>query len=73
MCQGFNYVLGFLHHFVLAKLATSSIRVKAVTAQFPRLLNQGDSPSESGKCYGAVICSLKGKVRRGYMLVHFLM
>ena len=27
MCQGFNYFSDFLHHFVLAKLATSSIRV----------------------------------------------
>ena len=32
MCQGFSLVSGFLHHFVLAKLATSSIRVK-----FPQL------------------------------------
>ena len=28
MCQGFSYESGVLHHFVLAKLATSSIRVK---------------------------------------------
>ena len=28
MCQGFSHFSGFLHHFVLAKLATSSIRVK---------------------------------------------
>ena len=28
MCQGFGHFSGFLHHFVLAKLATSSIRVK---------------------------------------------
>ena len=27
MCQGFKHFSGFLHHFVLAKLATSSIRV----------------------------------------------
>ena len=27
MCQGFSHFSGFLHHFVLAKLATSSIRV----------------------------------------------
>ena len=27
MCQGFIHFQGFLHHFVLAKLATSSIRV----------------------------------------------
>ena len=27
MCQGFNHFSVFLHHFVLAKLATSSIRV----------------------------------------------
>ena len=26
MCQGFNHFSGFLHHLVLAKLATSSIR-----------------------------------------------
>ena len=28
MCQGFSHFSGFLHHFVLAKLTTSSIRVK---------------------------------------------
>ena len=28
MCLGFSHFLGFLHHFLLAKLATSSIRVK---------------------------------------------
>ena len=28
MCQGFSHFFGFLHHFVLAKLATSSISVK---------------------------------------------
>ena len=28
MCQGFNRFSGFLHHFVLAKLANSSIKVK---------------------------------------------
>ena len=27
MCQGFSHLSGFLHHFVLAKLATSRIRV----------------------------------------------
>ena len=29
MCQGFSHFLGFLYHFVLAKLATSRIRVKS--------------------------------------------
>ena len=28
MCQGSSHVSGFLHHFVFAKLATISIRVK---------------------------------------------
>ena len=28
MCQGFSHFSGSLHHFVLGKLATSSIRVK---------------------------------------------
>ena len=28
MCQGFSHFSFFLHHFVTAKLATSSIRVK---------------------------------------------
>ena len=27
MCQGFSHFSAFLHHFVLAKLATSSIKV----------------------------------------------
>ena len=30
MCQGFSHFLGFLHNFVLAKLATSSVRVNQV-------------------------------------------
>ena len=30
MCQGFNHFPGFLHGFVLAKAAISSIRVKDV-------------------------------------------
>ena len=29
MCQGFKHFSAFLHHFVLAKLATSSIGVKS--------------------------------------------
>ena len=28
MCQGFSHSVGCLHHFVLAKLTTTSIRVK---------------------------------------------
>ena len=32
MCQGFSHFSDFLHHFVLAKLATTSIRVKQATA-----------------------------------------
>ena len=31
MCQGFSHFSGFLHHFVMAKLATSSIRVNSAT------------------------------------------
>ena len=42
MCQGFNIFSGFLHHFVLAKLATSSIRV-----------NYQDAPDVTG-----MICSI---------------
>ena len=30
MCQGFGHFSGFLRHFVLAKLAISNIRVKAL-------------------------------------------
>ena len=30
MCQGFSHFSGILHHFVLAKLANSSIRVKTL-------------------------------------------
>ena len=29
MCQGFSHFSGFLHHFLLAKVATSSIRVNS--------------------------------------------
>ena len=28
MCQGFSHFPGFLHHFILANLANSSMRVK---------------------------------------------
>ena len=30
MCQGLSHFSGVLHHFVLAKLATTSIRVKCI-------------------------------------------
>ena len=33
MCQGCNHFSGFLPHIVLAKLATSSIRVRLVVPQ----------------------------------------
>ena len=36
-CQGFSHFSGFLHHFVLAKLATSSIRVDVLK---PLILSQ---------------------------------
>ena len=33
MCQGFSHLqVCFLHHFVLAKLATNSIRVKYISS-----------------------------------------
>ena len=32
MCQGFGHFSGFLHHFVLAELAISSIRVNQTAA-----------------------------------------
>ena len=34
ICQGFSRISGFLHHFVLAKLAPSSIRVNYVVVYF---------------------------------------
>ena len=34
MCQGFNNLFRFLHHFVLAKLATSSMKVKHIRAVY---------------------------------------
>ena len=40
MCKGFSHYSDFLHHFVLAKLASSSIRVKLMNAnQYPRYHN----------------------------------
>ena len=36
MCQGFSHFSGFLHHLVLATLATSSIRVKNI----PKMLSK---------------------------------
>ena len=34
MCQGYSHFSGFLHHFILAKLATSSIRVNCSLSKF---------------------------------------
>ena len=34
MWQSFSHLSGFLHHFVLAKLATSSIKVKMVIGKY---------------------------------------
>ena len=31
MCQGFRHFSGFLHHFVLTKFATGSMRVKVIS------------------------------------------
>ena len=44
MRQGLNHFKGFLHHFVLAKLATSSIRVECDTPQGGRhnLISRGN-------------------------------
>ena len=33
MCQGFSHFSVFLHHFVMAKLATNTIRVKQDNAK----------------------------------------
>ena len=35
ICQGFSYFSGILHHFVLAKLAISCIRVKESVCSSP--------------------------------------
>ena len=32
MCQGFNHFSDILHHFVIPKLATTSIRVKCIVS-----------------------------------------
>ena len=34
MCQGFTHFSGLLHHFILAKLATSSIKVKPLCCRW---------------------------------------
>ena len=48
---GFQSFSGFLHHFVLAKLATSSMRVKDTGGQFL----SGQLALSSGQCgVGAV-------------------
>ena len=33
LCQGFSYFSGFLHHFILVKVATTSIRFKIVAVK----------------------------------------
>ena len=43
ICQGFSHLLAFLHHFVLAKLATGSIRVNENLSKqgtYPDVLNE---------------------------------
>ena len=35
ICQCFSHLSGFLHHFALAKLATTSIRVRAIPVNSP--------------------------------------
>ena len=41
MCQGFSNFSGFLHHFVLAKLVISSIRVNDTGVKIKNLLHEG--------------------------------
>ena len=43
MCQGFSHFPGFLHHFVMAKLATSSIKVNDQSTP-PELLSLCSTP-----------------------------
>ena len=42
MCQGFSRFVGFLHHFVLAKLANSSMRVKPPGSFLKQVCNVGN-------------------------------
>ena len=39
MCQGFSHFTGFLHHFVLAKLATTIINVSPVPVCFMHIIH----------------------------------
>ena len=52
MCQGFSHFPAYLYHFVLAKLATSNIRVNAVGGQLvnaaPSFDWRGTVPPEMG-------------------------
>ena len=51
MCQGFSHFSGILHHFVLAKLATTSIRVKAELVRVSgELVEQGEDKGEGTWC-----------------------
>ena len=61
MCQGFSHFSGFfLHHFVLAKLATSSIRVNITYnnkgQQYPAALAQCGRKGSSVHRAGLYMC-----------------
>ena len=44
MCQGSSHFSGFLHHFVLAKVATNSMRVKQnMTLKVEKTAEQSES------------------------------
>ena len=60
MCQGFSHVSAFLHHFVSAKLATSSIRVNVIS-------ECGSSMGVINVNYGLECCMLSLASRNGVM------
>ena len=47
MCQGFSNLKGFLHHFVLAKLATSSIRITILSNYMLDMHSSSGVPSNT--------------------------
>ena len=57
MCQGFSHFPGFLHRFLLAKLASSSLRVKPTV----------DASFLSGKVTGSFLVNSHGWASSPYI------
>ena len=70
MCQGFSQFLDFLHHFVLAKLATSSIKAKLLFNSFGYTWEEGHlRPRSSSLPFQKSVEGSLGMLRRDHFRV----